>query len=282
MQIFKEIAPLKAFLVEKRRLGQTVGFVPTMGALHEGHLSLIQASKKDNPVTVSSIFVNPAQFNNPADLEKYPRTPDTDIAMMEKVGCDALFFPDTGVMYETESTVRFDFGNLEQVMEGKFRPGHFSGVALVVSKLFHIVEPDYAYFGQKDWQQFAIIRQLVRELKFNVQLKSVPTLRESDGLAMSSRNMRLTPTQRKKAAVLHHALVHASGMLKNGSAIEEVKMHVQRTLESDHEIKLEYFEVANSENLKLLNRVEESVSPILCIAAFVGDVRLIDNMFLSR
>ena len=282
MQIFKEIAPLKAFLVEKRRMGQTVGFVPTMGALHEGHLSLIQASRNDNEITVSSIFVNPAQFNNPSDLEKYPRTPDTDIAMMEKVGCDALFFPDTRVMYEGESTLRFDFGNLEQVMEGKFRPGHFSGVALVVSKLFHIVEPDYAYFGQKDWQQFAIIRQLVRELKFNVQLKNVPTLREPDGLAMSSRNMRLTSTQRKKAAVLNQALVQASAMLIDGSTIDKVKMHVQHMLDNDREIKLEYFEVANSENLKLLNRVEDSVPIILCIAAFVGEVRLIDNMFLSR
>jgi pantoate--beta-alanine ligase len=282
MQIFKEIAPLKAFLVEKRRLGQTVGFVPTMGALHEGHLSLIQASKKDNPITVSSIFVNPAQFNNPVDLEKYPRTPDTDIAMMEKVGCDALFFPDTGVMYETESTLRFDFGILERVMEGKFRPGHFSGVALVVSKLFHIVEPDYAYFGQKDWQQFAIIRQLVRELKFNVRLKSVPTLREPDGLAMSSRNMRLTTPQRKKATILYNALAHAAEMLKNGTSIADAKMSVQRTLEKDPEIKLEYIEIADSENLKLLKSVEESVAPILCIAAFVGEVRLIDNMFLSR
>ncbi|HEU5292219.1 MAG TPA: pantoate--beta-alanine ligase [Cyclobacteriaceae bacterium] len=282
MQIFKEIAPLKAFLVEKRRLGQTVGFVPTMGALHEGHLSLIQASKRDNPITISSIFVNPAQFNNPADLEKYPRTPDMDIAMMEKVGCDALFFPDNGVMYESESTVRFDFGNLERVMEGKFRPGHFSGVALVVSKLFHIVEPDYAYFGQKDWQQFAIIRQLVHELKFNVKLKSVPTLREPDGLAMSSRNMRLTKTQRKKAVLLYQSLMQASDMLKNGSAIAAVKLKVHQMLDKDPEIKLEYFEVADSENLKLLNSVEEAVSPILCTAAFIGDVRLIDNMFLSR
>ena len=282
MQIFKEIAPLKAFLVEKRRLGQTVGFVPTMGALHEGHTSLIQASKKDHPVTVCSIFVNPAQFNNPADLEKYPRTPDKDIAMMEKVGCDALFFPNTSVMYESDSTIRFDFGNLERVMEGKFRPGHFSGVALVVSKLFHIVEPDDAYFGQKDWQQFAIIRQLVHELKFNVKLKSVPTLRESDGLAMSSRNMRLTSGQRQKATVLHKSLVQASDKLKNGSTTDEVRIHVQRMFENDPEVKLEYFEIANSENLKLLNRVEDSGSVILCIAAFVGEVRLIDNMFLSR
>lgn len=281
MQIFREIAPLKAFLVEKRKLGQTVGFVPTMGALHEGHLSLIRASKNDNPITVCSIFVNPTQFNNPADLQKYPRTPDTDIALIEKVGVDALFFPDTHVMYESESIVRFDFGHLDKVMEGTHRPGHFSGVALVVSKLFHIVEPDRAYFGQKDWQQFAIIRQLVNELKFNVNLKSIPTQRESDGLAMSSRNIRLTPTQREKAGQLYKALTHASALLKKGSTIEEVKKNIQKVFEQDSEFKLEYFEVADSENLKLLNRVVESTSPILCIAAFVGEVRLIDNMFLS-
>lgn len=282
MQIFREIAPLKAFLVEKRRLEQSIGFVPTMGALHEGHLSLIHTCKTENSVTVCSIFVNPAQFNNPADLQKYPRTPDTDIALMEKVGCDALFFPDTHVMYESESIVRFDFGHLDKVMEGTHRPGHFSGVALVVSKLFHIVEPDRAYFGQKDWQQFSIIRQLVNELKFNINLKSIPTLREPDGLAMSSRNMRLTSDQRKKAGLLYKSLTQASAMLKKGSAIDEVKITVQRMLEQNPEIKLEYFEVADSENLKLLNRVEESATPILCIAAFVGEVRLIDNMFLSR
>jgi pantoate--beta-alanine ligase len=282
MQIFREIGPLKAFLVEKRRSGQTVGFVPTMGALHEGHLSLIHACKAENSVTVCSIFVNPTQFNNPADLQKYPRTPDTDIALMEKVGCDALFFPDTPVMYESESIVRFDFGQLDKVMEGMHRPGHFSGVALVVSKLFHIVEPDRAYFGQKDWQQFSIIRQLVKELKFNINLKSIPTLRESDGLAMSSRNMRLTSGQRQKAGLLHRSLMQASAMLKEGSTIDEVRMNVQRMLEQDPEIKLEYFEVADRENLKLLNRVEESAAPILCIAAFVGEIRLIDNMFLSR
>jgi pantoate--beta-alanine ligase len=282
MQIFREIAPLKAFLVEKRRLGQTIGFVPTMGALHEGHLSLIQACKTENSVTVCSIFVNPAQFNNPADLQKYPRTPDTDIPLMEKVGTDALFIPDTPVMYDSESLVRFDFGHLDKVMEGTHRPGHFSGVALVVSKLFHIVEPDRAYFGQKDWQQFSIIRQLVKELKFNINLKSIPTLREPDGLAMSSRNMRLTSAQRQKAGQLYKSLTEASAMLKKGSTIDEVKMNVQRTLEQDPEVKLEYFEVADSENLKLLNRVEESAAPILCIAAFVGEVRLIDNMFLPR
>jgi len=282
MQIFREIAPLKVFLVEKRKLGKTVGFVPTMGAIHLGHLSLIQASRNENAITVCSIFVNPAQFNNPADLQKYPRTPEEDTALLKNGGCDVLFFPATHDMYETETIVRFDFGHLDKIMEGQFRPGHFSGVALVISKLFHIVEPDYAYFGQKDWQQFTIIRHLVHELKFNVKLKSVPTMREPDRLAMSSRNMRLTSAQREKAGILYQALTQASALLKSGSTLKEVKLNVKRIVEHDPEIKLEYFEVADSENLKLLNRVEESAKPILCIAAFAGQVRLIDNMFLSR
>jgi pantoate--beta-alanine ligase len=282
MQIFREIAPLRAFLVEKRRLGQTVGFVPTMGALHQGHLSLIQTSRNENDLTVCSIYVNPTQFNNPSDLQKYPRTPDIDTDLLEKAGCDVVFFADSKEMYDSEPKMSFEFGSLGSVMEGKFRPGHFNGVALVVSKLLHIVEPNHAYFGQKDWQQFAIINLLVRELKFNVILKSVPTLREIDGLAMSSRNARLSESQRRKSVVLYQALSLACTLLKNASTVEKVKEEVKQIVESDPEIKLEYFEVAESENLKSLNSVEEAGDPILCIAAFVGDVRLIDNMFLSR
>lgn len=280
MQIFREIAPLQAFLVEKRGLGQSIGFVPTMGALHQGHLSLIHASKNENPVTVCSIFVNPTQFNNAADLQKYPRTPDTDTALLEKAGCDVLFFPEAGSMYESESILKFDFGYLDKVMEGQFRPGHFSGVALVVSKLFHIVQPDVAYFGQKDWQQFAVIQQLVKELKFNLKLKSISTMREVNGLAMSSRNVRLSPDQRKKASVLYTALTEACASLKKGVSISEVKSKAQQKIESDSEIRLEYFEVADSENLKVLKNVQETNHAIICVAAFVGEVRLIDNMFL--
>jgi pantoate--beta-alanine ligase len=280
MQIFKEIGPLKAFLVEKRGPGQTVGFVATMGALHEGHLELIRNSQNDNSTTICSIFVNPSQFNNPADLQKYPRSLDTDIAQLQKAGCDALFCPDVETMYEKNSLVRFDFGHLDKVMEGEFRPGHFSGVALVVSKLFHIVEPDVAYFGQKDWQQFAIIRQLTKELKFNSMLKSVPTLREASGLAMSSRNARLTPAQREKAAIINQVLKAAISQLKNDMSVSNVKANVKAKLGHDPEVRLEYFEVADSENLMPLTDVRESAHPILCIAAFVGEVRLIDNMFL--
>lgn len=280
MQIFKEIGPLKAFLVEKRKQGNTIGFVATMGALHEGHLKLVRDSRNDNSTTICSIFVNPSQFNNPADLQKYPRTLEKDISLLADAGCDALFCPEVDTMYGQESRLRFDFGQLDKVMEGQFRPGHFSGVALVVSKLFHIVEPDTAYFGQKDWQQFAIVRQLVSELKFNVTLKSVQTLREANGLAMSSRNARLSSADREKAGLINQMLQLAVDKLKGGAAIQDVKKMVTEKLQTEAGFTVEYFEVADSENLTLLNNVTESARPILCIAVFVGDVRLIDNMFL--
>lgn len=280
MQIFKEIGPLKAFLVEKRSQNQTIGFVATMGALHEGHLELIRNSQNDNSTTICSIFVNPSQFNNAEDLQKYPRTIEADIQKLEKAGCDALFCPENEVMYDSPGSIRLDFGHLDKVMEGEFRPGHFSGVALVVSKLFNILTPDVAYFGQKDWQQFTIIRQLVKELKFNLILKSIPTLREANGLAMSSRNARLTAGQREKAAAISRVLKDATDQLKIGTPVSLVKEHAKRKLETDSEIRLEYFEVADSENLMPLADVRQSARPILCIAAWVGEVRLIDNMFL--
>jgi pantoate--beta-alanine ligase len=280
MQIFREIHPFRAFLLEKRLSGQSIGFVPTMGALHRGHLQIVRTSLNENQVTVCSIFVNPTQFNNPQDLLKYPRTLEADVAALEKEGCDVLFCPDVEVMYKQESLIRFDFGPLDKVMEGTFRPGHFSGVALVVSKLLHIVEPAVAYFGQKDWQQFAIIRQLVNDLNFNVELKSIPTVREESGLAMSSRNMRLTPAQRQKALLLFTSLNEAKQLLLNGSEIQKVKERISSLFKNEPELKLEYFEIVNSENLKPLECVEDAVNPILCVAAFVGEVRLIDNLFL--
>lgn len=262
-------------------LGSTIGLVPTMGALHKGHISLIETSKQQNKVTVCSIYVNPTQFNNPDDLLKYPRTFDLDLSLLEKAGCDAVFYPDNNEMYPEKPVVKFDFGELDKVMEGRFRPGHFSGVALVVSKFFNIVEPDHAYFGQKDWQQFAVIQKLVDELKFGLTLHGVPTLREGDGLAMSSRNQRLNETQRKKAAVLFQALSTAKQDLRSGKTIEQVKKMVSEKVSSD-DVRLEYFEVADSKNLNLLDSVKDGENrAILCIAAYVGDVRLIDNVFLD-
>jgi pantoate--beta-alanine ligase len=252
-----------------------------MGALHEGHISLVHASKSQNAITVASIYINPTQFNNPNDLQKYPKTPEKDLKMLEKAGCDVVFCPEDREMYTEKSGLNFDFGNLDKVMEGKFRPGHFSGVALVVSKLFNIVQPDRAYFGQKDWQQFAVISLLVRELKFNFEVHSVPILREPDGLAMSSRNLRLTNSQRSSAPILHQCLLMARNALRSGTPLEAVKKAVFERVNEKPEMKLEYFELADSKNLTILNNVDNSVLPILCIAAYAGEIRLIDNMFLD-
>ncbi|HYF68607.1 MAG TPA: pantoate--beta-alanine ligase [Ohtaekwangia sp.] len=281
MVIFNEIAPLKAFLKEKKQAGKSIGLVPTMGALHAGHLSIIDVSRRDNDVTVCSIYVNPTQFNNASDLRLYPRTLDKDTKSLEKVECDVLFYPNNDEMYKAPSLLKFDFAHLDKVMEGQFRPGHFSGVALVVSKLFNIVEPDNAYFGQKDWQQFTVISQLTEELKFNLQLHSIPTLREADGLAMSSRNLRLNNVQRQSAIFFYTALNAAKKAFHAGQSVAEVKSMIESLASSHDDVRLEYFEIADSKNLNVLENVKAANRPIMCIAGFVGEVRLIDNMFID-
>jgi pantoate--beta-alanine ligase len=281
MEIFKQISPLRAHLKSARMQGKTIGLIPTMGALHRGHTALIKAAQTRNDITVCSIFVNPTQFNNQADLLKYPRTLEKDTELLKEVHCDVLFYPEVQELYPEKSILKLDFGALDKVMEGKFRPGHFSGVGLVVSKLFNIVEPDDAYFGQKDWQQLAVISRLVDEMKFAVQLRGVPTLREDDGLALSSRNQRLTKEQRMRSSVFFKALNAAKTKINQGEKIEVVKNMVKQLVEEEPEVKLEYFEVADSVNLNLLENVESSKRPIMCIAGFVGEVRLIDNMFLD-
>jgi pantoate--beta-alanine ligase len=281
MEIFKKIAPLRAFLEEIRRSGNSIGLVPTMGALHDGHLALIKASKAQNSFTVCSIYVNPTQFNNANDLEKYPRDLKNDVELLEKVGCDAVFSPENEEMYPAASHLKFDLGQLDKVMEGKFRPGHFSGVALVVSKLFNIVGPNHAYFGQKDWQQFAVIQRIVDELMFGLTLHNVPTLRESDGLAMSSRNRRLNGNDRGQATVLYEALSEANKSFKGGKDILSVKQTVAEIFDKKPGTVLEYFEVVDSKNLNVLEFVKGAEKPIMCIAGYVGEVRLIDNMFID-
>ena len=282
MEIFKQIAPLKAFLRDFKRAGKSIGLVPTMGALHAGHVSLFRTARAENQVTVGSIFVNPIQFNNQNDLLKYPRTLEKDTELLQTVGCDVLFVPDNQEMYPEKTTISIDFGGLDKIMEGKFRPGHFSGVALVVSKLFNIVQPDQAYFGQKDWQQFAIIRKLTEELNFNINLHSVATLREEDGLALSSRNLRLTPDERRKANIFYRALLEAKDALNDGTSLTQVKIRMREMVEKRPGVTLEYFELADSKNLNLLENVEQSRQPIMCIAGYIGEIRLIDNMFLHK
>jgi pantoate--beta-alanine ligase len=282
MEIFKQIAPLKAFLQTQKNAGKTVGLVPTMGALHQGHLSLIRASQRENDLTVATIYVNPTQFNNSSDLQKYPRIIDKDTQLLNEVLCDVLFCPDDVEMYPQKSIINIDFGPLDDVMEGKFRPGHFSGVALVVGKLLNIIEPTRAYFGQKDWQQFTIISRMVKELRFNVALRGIPTLREPTGLALSSRNLRLTPDQQVKAAVFHKALTDANAQLLAGKKTYEVKRSIEKYFDADPEVRLEYFEITDHENLIPVENVSASEKAIMCIAGYVGEVRLIDNMFVGE
>lgn len=282
MEIFHEIDPLRAFLRQIRIKGKTCGLVPTMGALHEGHVSLLKTARIENSITVCSIYVNPTQFNNPSDLANYPRTYEKDYQLLEKVGCDVLFSPSNETMYRDEPLIKFDFGHLDAVMEGFYRPGHFSGVALVVAKLLNIVQPDRAYFGQKDWQQLTIIARLVDELMINSQIRAVPTTREPSGLALSSRNARLKPDEKQLATIFYTVLTYAKNALTiDKTDFFEVKEKAQEMFAQDPRLRLEYIELVDSKNLKPVRSVEEAERPIVCIAGYVGDVRLIDNMFLD-
>lgn len=266
-------------MASQRLLGKSIGFVPTMGALHEGHLSLINKAKSETDLTVCSIFVNPTQFNNSHDLAVYPRTLEADCSLLERVACDVVFAPSADEMYPQMPTMTFDFGDLERVMEGAFRPGHFNGVGIVVSKLFHIVQPDKAFFGQKDLQQCAIVNQLIHNLSFDLEFVVCPTQRETDGLAMSSRNRNLSPEQRSIAPVLYKALQKGGDLLLNGQSSVQVKQAIEESLGNIQAIELEYFEIANKNTLAPIQEyVPEKTA--LCIAAYLGKTRLIDNILL--
>ena len=279
MQIFNTISSLQNFLNSERIKGKSISFVPTMGALHTGHLSLIEASKKQNDLTVCSIFVNPTQFNNAHDLSVYPRTLEADCQMLESIGCDAVFAPSAEEMYPQLPQIKFDFGDLERVMEGQFRPGHFNGVGIVVSKLFNIVQPDNAYFGQKDLQQCAIVNRLVKDLSFSLILNICPTQRETDGLAMSSRNRNLSPEQRNDAPHIYKALQKAADLLRKNKSSEAVKTFVKQYFEALSNFELEYFEISDFETLQPIYELQKGKTA-LCIAAFMGKTRLIDNVIL--
>ncbi|MEA5259287.1 pantoate--beta-alanine ligase [Arcicella aquatica] len=278
MQVFFEIKTLQAYLQNQRKSGKTIGFVPTMGALHQGHLSLIETAKNQNDVVVCSIFVNPTQFNNPHDLAVYPRTLEADCKMLEEVACDIVFAPSASEMYPSLPTLKFDFGTLENVMEGKFRPGHFNGVGIVVSKLFNIIQPNKAYFGQKDLQQCAVINCLVKDLSYSLDLVICSTQRESDGLAMSSRNRNLSEDQRVIAPEIYKSLSAAGELLKTKSSTE-VKQFVTDYFEVIEDIELEYFEISDFETLLPIEELLEGKTA-LCIAAFLGKTRLIDNIII--
>ena len=280
MQVFTEIAQLRDFLDLLNSGAKSVGFVPTMGALHEGHLSLIRYSLRDCDHTIASIFVNPEQFNNPDDLRHYPRTLEDDLNMLKEIGCDAVFTPSVEEMYPEQPTGKFNFGHLDKVMEGKHRPGHFNGVAIVVKRLFEIVKPDRAFFGQKDFQQLAIIKAMVKMLKLPIEIIACPIIREQDGLAMSSRNVRLTKDERELAPVIYKSLTS----IKDGFTrltLEEIHHLISQRINSISGMKLEYFEIVDPLTLLPLTSKDASPHCIACIALFLGEVRLIDNMMLN-
>lgn len=280
MHVFTTVSELQAFLNSARSQGQRIGLVPTMGALHEGHLALIRQALAENDVVVCSIFVNPTQFNNHEDLEKYPRTEAQDLAMLQSAGCQVAFVPEVQQMYPSPTQLQFDFGPIATVMEGKSRPGHFNGVGVVVSKLFHITRPDKAYFGQKDLQQVAIIQQLVRDLSFSLELVIVPTLREPSGLALSSRNQRLSAAEKELAPQVFHRLSLARAQLLKGCDISLVHAELSTYFSKITAFNLDYFEIVDQTNLQPLAKYIPGKPAALCIAIYLGPVRLIDNILV--
>jgi pantoate--beta-alanine ligase len=280
MQLLHTQQEIRHFLQSKRCEGLKTGLIPTMGALHHGHLSLVKISVQAGNFTIASVFVNPTQFNNPDDLDKYPRNLDKDLELLEAAGCHAVFAPSVDEMYPFAPDITINFGSLETELEGRFRQGHFKGVGLVVSKLFNIVQPDHAYFGQKDLQQFFIIQKLVNQLSFPVSLQMAPTVREANGLAMSSRNERLSDTDREKASLIHQALQQARGLLSTGHSIVEARVKVAELFKTSDRLVLEYFEVISTNDFKPLTEIKDKATTALCIAAEIGEVRLIDNLLL--
>jgi len=269
---------LKPYVLDPKK---SIGLVPTMGALHAGHLSLVQASKENNDVTVVSIFVNPTQFDNIDDLKKYPKTLDEDVKLLQKQGCDVVFVPSVEEIYESNlRSEKFDFDGLEYEMEGKFREGHFDGVGTIVNKLFEIVTPDSAYFGQKDFQQLQIIKKMVEKLKIDVNVIGCPILRESNGLAMSSRNLRLSPTIKKEASFIYKTLLEAQKIYALVS-VAEVQKFVEDEFAKQKFFELEYFTIADENTLQTITQKSTEQTPRAFIAVFAGEIRLIDNISLN-
>lgn len=273
-ELSKEINNLK-------KQGKSIGFVPTMGALHEGHLSLVTHAQKHSDITVVSIFVNPTQFNNVSDLEHYPRTIESDLKQLKAIGCNIVFTPSEQEMYPEKDTRIFEFDGLDRVMEGRFREGHFNGVAQIVSKLFDAVQPNYAFFGEKDFQQLAIIRKMTEILKLSVEIIGCPIIREKDGLAMSSRNVRLTPKHRKVSNLISKTLFEIRN-LKDTFSVEEVVNHTIRKINESSILEVEYFEIVDGKNLQSIKNWNDSNEKRGCIAVFAGDIRLIDNVNLEK
>lgn len=283
MIIFKKAADLRHYLAEQKKRKRSVGFAPTMGALHQGHISLLEASKKDNDITISSIFINPAQFNDPADFEKYPVTIEKDIYMLEKAGCDILFLPSVREIYPDGFTnhKQYDLGQLETLLEGKFRPGHFQGVCMVVERLLNIVCPGKLYLGQKDYQQCMVITRLIQlmGIEKDTTLVVCPTLREPDGLAMSSRNIRLNEEERKRAVAIYNVLTGIKNNLQPSSLINLINKAVEELAAKG--FRVDYVEIADAITLEPVTEWDGRQKLVALVAAFNNEVRLIDNMLIN-
>lgn len=277
MQVLHTKNELISLIDSFKKEGKSIGFVPTMGALHEGHLSLVKESKKNSDVTVVSIFVNPTQFNDAEDLKRYPRTLDKDVELLEKTGCDVVFAPAVEEIYPEPDTRKFDFGYLESVMEGAKRPGHFNGVGQVVSRLFDIVRPEKAFFGMKDFQQVAIIKQMVKQLNSPMQIIPCPIVREESGLALSSRNTLLDDEHRKNAPHIHATLKKARGMASSLS-VNELKKWISDEINRNPYLETEYVEIVDDTTLKITEDWKEPGTKVACVAVYAGKIRLIDNI----
>lgn len=277
MNIYKTAEELRSFVTEERKQGHRIAFVPTMGALHEGHLSLVRRALKENDCCIVSVFVNPTQFNNPRDLETYPRTLDADSRLLASIGTTALFAPEVETIYPEPDTRVFHVGAVAEVMEGKYRPGHFNGVMQVVSRLFDLAQPDCAYFGEKDFQQIAVLRALAREIKSPVEIIACPIVREEDGLARSSRNTLLSEEGRAQAPNIYRILSESRAWSKELSPKAVIERATQ-LLDAIPTLRVEYFEIVDADTLQPITRWEDSPKPHGCITVYCGDVRLIDNI----
>ena len=280
MEIFKTKKEISKKIESLKSERNSIGFVPTMGTLHKGHLSLIECSANKNDKTVVSIFINPAQFNDKKDLENYPRSLDSDLRLLRESKCDIIFTPSVNEMYPEPDNRKFNFGNLDKIMEGKYRPGHFDGVAKIIVRLFEVISPHKAYFGLKDFQQLAIIKKLTKDLKFAIQIISCPTVRESDGLAMSSRNSLLSPEQLKHAAQIYHTLCQANINAAEND-IDNIKEQVITTLNKIPFTEVEYFEIVDEIDLHPAKNWDNKSGKVGCIAVRIGKVRLIDNIHFN-
>lgn len=282
MIIFKKRIDISNYIVNYKKTSGKIGFIPTMGALHKGHISLIEASKKTDTLTICSIFVNPTQFNNTADFEKYPVTIEKDIDLLEKVGCNVLFLPSVEEIYPADSstTLPYEIGFIETVLDGKYRPGHFQGVCNVVQRLLDIVQPNTIYLGQKDYQQCMVIKKLTELIQSPTQIIVCPTLRESDGLAMSSRNMRLTSVERIKAIRISEVLLFIKQEIKPGN-LQDLKQRCINYLTNEG-YNVDYVEIADATNLTLLQNWDGKTKLVALVAAFLNEVRLIDNRIVTE